>query len=77
MCTNPKPKAYKAIELWGQNLGSYQYYIDGEQRRASNDGAPVDSIYFNATLGRWMYVRDLAPNHPFHAQYAQYLEKVK
>jgi hypothetical protein len=74
MCTNPNPKAYKAIRLWGENLGSYEYYIENQQRRAAEDGAPVDAIYFNDTLKRWMYVRDLFDDHPFHEQYKQYLE---
>lgn len=77
MATIHAPKAYKAIRLWGKNLGSYEYYIKGEQAKASHDGAPVDAIYFNDTIKRWYYVRDLQPNHPFHAQYAKYLEKAK
>lgn len=77
MCTNPKPEAYKAIQLWGHNLGSFKYYIDSQQQRASNDGAPVDAIYFCDTLKRWIYVRDLAEGHPFHEQYKKYLEKHK
>lgn len=71
------PEAYKAIRLWGENLRSFEYYIKGEQAKAAHDGAPVDAIYFSDTLGRWMHVGDLAPNHPFHTQYAKYLEKTK
>ena len=75
MCTNPKPAAYKAIALWGQNLRSHDYYIKAQQERASRDGAPVDSLYFSQDVKRWIYVRDLHPDHRFHAQYAKYLEK--
>jgi len=77
MATIHAPEAYKAIRLWGKNLRSFEYYIKGEQAKASRDGAPVDAIYYNHTLDRWMYVRDLKPGHPFHEQYARYLEKTK
>ena len=75
MATLHKPAEYKAIALWGANLGSFQYYIKAQQEKASRDGAPVDSLYFSDELGRWIYVRDLKPDHHFHAQYAKYLEK--
>lgn len=79
MATIHAPEAYKAIRLWGENLRSQEYYIKDQQVKASYDGAPIDAIYFNqdGPVRRWYYVRDLQPQHPFHAQYAKYLEKPK
>lgn len=66
-----QPSDYKAIALWGEQLGSYPYYIKGEQRKAFDDKAPIDAIYFNSTLKRWYYVRDLSPGHHFHNLYKE------
>ena len=69
MATLHKPAEYKAIALWGQNLRSQDYYIQAQQKRASRDRAPVDSVFFNEALGRWMYIRDLQPSHPVRVAY--------
>jgi len=66
---NPKPSDYEAIALWGQALGSGDYYIKGAQRRAARDKAPLDAIYFDNTIGRWYYIRDLTPKHPIRIAY--------
>jgi hypothetical protein len=42
----PKPTDYKHIAAWGQMMGSYQYYITGEQEKAAAANAPLDAIYF-------------------------------
>jgi hypothetical protein len=60
--------AYLAIKLWGQNLGSYAYYITGEQEAAANMGAPLDAIYRD-TENKWVCVSDLRADHPFRNQY--------
>lgn len=39
------PSDYTAIALWGEELGSYPYYIEGEQARACAEGAPLNAIY--------------------------------
>lgn len=33
------------MRLWGQHLGSYDYYIDWGQQLAKKEGAPIDAIY--------------------------------
>lgn len=48
---NRKPSDYTAIALWGEELGSYPYYIEGEQARACAEGAPVNAIYKHE--GEW------------------------
>jgi len=39
------PSDYTAIALWGEELGSYAYYIEAEQARACAEGAPLNAIY--------------------------------
>ena len=46
---------YKFIAAWGQNMGSYQYYIQNQQAEALADGAPITVIY-KAHNGRWVTV---------------------
>lgn len=36
---------YPYISVWGEILGSAQYYIRQEQSRAETDGAPLSAIY--------------------------------
>lgn len=69
MATLHKPSDYKAIALWGRHLSSMPYYIKAQQQQASRDGAPVDSVFFNEALGRWMYIRDLQPSYPVRVAY--------
>jgi hypothetical protein len=70
--TAHKPTEYKAIELWGINLGSYRYYIEGEQHKAADMDAPIDALY--ERNGNWVCVSDLSPTHRFHEQYRNYLK---
>jgi hypothetical protein len=67
-----KPKDYKGIELWGQQLGSYQYYIDGEQSKAVSTNAPIDALYWSESNGEWVCVSDLKEDHSFRKQYLEY-----
>jgi len=68
----PKPSEYKAIELWGKQLGSYQYYIKDQQEQALMDHAPLDALYERD--GKWTTVRDLAADHTFHRLYQEYIK---
>lgn len=68
------PKEYLAVRLWGRDLGSYDYYINDEQQRASVDGAPVDAIYREHGTGKWVCVSDLQPDHSFRARYRAMLD---
>lgn len=63
------PVSYKAIRLWGKQLGSFDYYIEAEQKKASRMGAPVDALYERD--GVWVCVSDLVADHPFRAAYAK------
>jgi hypothetical protein len=62
-----RPCDYRAIAGWGKMLGSYQYYITGEQEKASRMNAPVDALY--ERNGVWVTVRDLKPDHHFRVWY--------
>jgi len=63
------PVSYKAIRLWGKQLGSFDYYIEAEQKKASRMGAPVDALYERNNV--WVCVSDLSADHPFRAAYAK------
>ena len=39
------PSDYTCIALWGEELGSYAYYIEAEQARACAEGAPLNAIF--------------------------------
>jgi len=67
----PNPTDYKAIALWGKQVGSYQYYIDRDQKKAAAADAPTDALYERD--GTWRTVRDLAADHPFHHQYEEFI----
>jgi hypothetical protein len=43
---------YPFIVAWGNRLGSFQYYIDGEIERAIEDNAPERAIYKSGD-GTW------------------------
>ena len=40
-----EPHDYKHIRAWGKMMGSFEYYIMGEQEKAAADNAPLDAIY--------------------------------
>lgn len=63
-----KPSDYLAIAVWGKRLGSFIYYIRGEQERALRDNAPIDALFERD--GQWTCVSDLAPDHDFRQSYA-------
>lgn len=64
-----KPSDYKAIAMWGKQLGSFAYYIKREQKKAAKTNAPVDSLYERD--GEWTCVSNLSPDHPFRKLYNQ------
>lgn len=67
------PGQYKAIRLWGEKLRSFDYYITGEQCKAADQNAPIDALY--ERNGIWKCVSDLYPEHPFRAEYADYIKE--
>lgn len=71
----PKPSEYRAIAMWGRQLGSYQYYIDNEQAKAARENAPIDALYERD--GKWVCVSDLQEGHEFRASYNDMLRKGK
>jgi len=51
------PSAYKCIAIWGRNLGSFSSYISNEQRKASEQGAPLTAIY--QRRNEWVVAEDI------------------
>lgn len=55
------PEDYLHIAAWGRQLGSHQYYIENQQKRAFETGAPVNAIYEEHGTGRWVTVDECVP----------------
>ena len=73
------PKDYEAIKLWGILLGSFDYYIQNEQKKAFKDNAPLDAIceehsYTRKGPGIWRTVDGLQKGHPFRNTYRARME---
>ncbi len=51
------PLDYKAIQLWGNRLYSFQSYITATQQEAAAEGAPIDAIYKRGDV--WVTLRDV------------------
>lgn len=68
---NSMPHQYEAIRTWGMMLGSYEYYITDEQRRAAAADAPLDALYERD--GVWKCASQLGDEHRFHAMHADRL----
>lgn len=73
MSATLKPADYHGIALWGRQLGSFQYYIDGQQAKAADDKAPLDALYDRGD--HWVCVSDLKPDHEFRVDYVTYLKQ--
>ena len=67
------PSDYTAIALWGEELGSYAYYIEAEQARACAEGAPLNAIYKHD--GEWRTL-DQMKNLPLKAKLEAQLKEV-
>ena len=52
------PEDYVCIALWGQELGSYAYYIELEQAKASREGAPLTAL-FKRPDGTWATLQEM------------------
>ncbi len=48
---------YQLIRIWGQELGSFDYFIENEQAKAESDNAPLEAIYQRD--GQWMTIHDV------------------
>jgi hypothetical protein len=46
-----KPSDYKHIAAWGKYLGSDKWFIEDEQRKAAEQGAPINAIYAKSGPG--------------------------
>lgn len=64
-----KPAEYAGIKMWGEQLGSFREYIEAEQERASEEGAPIDAIFWSDSRESWQTVSGLACGHPFSIAY--------
>jgi|15BtaG_2_1085339.scaffolds.fasta_scaffold123986_2 hypothetical protein len=60
MNTLNKPSDYRAIEIWGRRLGSFDSYIKMEQKKAALDNAPITAIYKRGEI--WRTVNDIENN---------------
>ena len=49
---------YPWLVKWGQQLGSYDYYIDNQAVEAMKDGAPFDAVYKRD--GKWVRLQHCA-----------------
>ena len=54
-----KPEEYRHIAAWGRLLGSFVYYVEGQQRQAAEEGAPLDAIYRDHATREWRTMRDV------------------
>jgi hypothetical protein len=54
-----KPEEYRHIRAWGRHLHSFNYYIEDQQWRASEEHAPLNAI-FKGTDGTWHTVDGIA-----------------
>lgn len=55
---------YAGIRAWGEMMGSQDYYISDECRKAEEDGAPDDAIYKGRDPGlnereRWHTISEI------------------
>jgi len=48
---------YQAIRIWGQHLGSFDYFIENEQAKAEAADAPLDALYKDGNT--WVTIADL------------------
>ena len=64
---------YLGVRLWGKMLASFDYYIDGQIKKAIADNAPIDAIYYKG-CGNWITVKDLDADHPFRIHYYKTLK---
>ena len=56
---------YPSIRAWGKYLGSYAYYIEEQVRKAQDDDAPLNAIYFGGTgpEPRWITADEITNPH--------------
>ena len=48
---------YQLIRIWGQDIGSFDYFIENEQAKAESDNAPLEAIYQRD--GYWVTIHDV------------------
>ena len=48
---------YQAIRIWGQHLGSFDYFIENEQAKAEAEDAPLEALYKDDNT--WVTIADL------------------
>lgn len=72
-----KPGDYKHIAAWGAVMGSFAYYVQGQQARAAEVQAPVDAVFerhdANGPTGEWITYDGVSPES--RAQVDFYLDK--
>lgn len=56
-----KPHEYVCIAAWGRRMGSFDYYIKDQQRKAAQMGAPLTAIYERD--GHWQRAEEIVNPH--------------
>jgi hypothetical protein len=49
-----KQNKYPYIQAWGKYMGSQEYYILDQMKKAEKDGAPNDAYYKSSETGTWV-----------------------
>ena len=55
----PMPDDYKYVWAWGKLLGSMDYYIDRQIKKAREENAPLDAVYYDNKENKWHTVGDV------------------
>lgn len=69
--------SYKHIRAWGKFMGSFEYYVRAEQRKAAADGAPLDVVYYSTSENRWVQFTEVAEDSPAKAWVLKFLKEGK
>lgn len=55
---------YQYIVWWGKSIGSFDYYIEAQLKRAEETNAPLTAIYEKTTgsqrTGEWATIEEIA-----------------
>ena len=62
---------YKHLWVWDTMMGSYSYWVEGQQQQAMQDNAPIDAI-FRKQDKTWVRASDLPAKHHFWDEFKKY-----
>lgn len=61
------PSDYRIIAHYGRSMGSFPYYIEGQQEKALADSAPLTAVYHNGK--RWVLATEYTGNPELMAEF--------